>query len=70
MIPLSLAKIGEEYIIKNVGGMIDTKQHLENLGFVVGGKVLVISEIKGNLIVNVKDARIAIDKSLANKIKI
>ena len=70
MIPLSLAKIGEEYIIKNVGGMIDTKQHLEDLGFVVGGKVLVISEIKGNLIVNVKDARIAIDKSLANKIKI
>lgn len=70
MIPLSLAKIGEEYIIKNVGGMIDTKQHLEDLGFVVGGKVLVISEIKGNLIVNVKDSRIAIDKSLANKIKI
>ena len=70
MVPLSLGKTGEEYIIKNVGGRIDTKQHLEDMGFVVGGKVLVISETKGNLIVSIKDSRVAIDKSLANKIKV
>ena len=70
MIPLTLAKPGEEYTIKNVGGRCDTKQHLEDLGCVAGTNVLVISETKGNLIVNVKESRVAIDKTLANKIQI
>ena len=70
MIPLSFASSGEESVIKSVGGKPEVRQHLENLGFVVGGKVTVISAINGNLIVNVKDSRVAVDKTLANKIMI
>ena len=68
--PLSLLKAGEESIIKSIIGKNEVKKHLENLGFVVGGKVLVVSSINGNLIVNVKDSRIAIDKALANRIMV
>ena len=68
--PLSLLKAGEESIIKSITGKNEVKKHLENLGFVVGGKVLVVSSINGNLIVNVKDSRIAIDKALANRIMV
>ena len=60
--PLTLADIGEENIIKRIGGKPDVKQHLENLGFVVGGAVSIVSSIGGNLIVNVKDSRFAISK--------
>ncbi len=68
--PLTYAATGEENVIKKIGGSPEVKKHLENLGFVVGGKVTVISTLDGNMIVNVKDARVAIDKQMANKIMI
>ncbi len=70
MLPLFLADIGEEYIIRKVGGSPEVKKHLEDLGFVPGGTVTVISTIGGNLIVNVKDSRIAISRELAQKIMV
>ena len=66
--PLSMVKAGEPNVSKKVGGKSETKKFLENLGFVVGGLVTVISEINGSLIVNVKDSRVAIGKDMANKI--
>lgn len=66
--PLTMVKTGEANVIKKVGGKEDTKRFLENLGFVTGGIVTVISEIGGNMIVNVKDSRVAIGKDMANKI--
>lgn len=68
MMPLSMVREGEPNIIKKVGGKEDTRRFLENLGFVAGGSVTVVSEINGNMIVNVKDSRIAIGKDMANKI--
>ncbi|HEY8421962.1 MAG TPA: FeoA family protein [Thermoclostridium sp.] len=68
MMPLTMAKAGEVNHIKKVGGKEEVKRFLENLGFVVGGAVTVISEISGNLIVNVKDSRIAISREMASKI--
>ena len=70
MMPLTLAEVGEENVIKKIGGKQDVKAHLENLGFVVGGAVTVISTIGGNVIVNVKESRIAISKEMAQKIMI
>lgn len=70
MMPLSMVKEGEPNIIKRVGGKEETRKFLENLGFVTGGTVTVISEINGNLIVNVKDSRIAIGRDMANKIMV
>lgn len=70
MIPLTFADIGKSSIIKKVGGSPEVKKHLEDLGFVAGGSVTVISAIGGNLIVNVKDSRIAVDKELAARIMI
>lgn len=70
MMPLTLANVGEENIIKKVGGKPEVKKHLENLGFVAGGNVTVISMISGNVIVNVKEARVAISKEMAQKIMI
>ena len=66
--PLLLAPVGEENIIKKVGGSPDVKKHLENLGFVAGGRVTVISQIAGNLIVSVKESRVAISREMAGKI--
>lgn len=66
--PLSLVKEGEPGVIHKVGGKEETRKFLENLGFVSGGVVTVISKIGGNLIVNVKDARVAIGRDMANKI--
>ena len=68
--PLSMVGPGEESVIQKVGGNEDTKRFLENLGFVVGGTVSVVSEIEGNLIVNVKDSRVAIGKDMANRIMV
>lgn len=68
--PLTLATVGEENIIKRIGGLPEVRQHLENLGFVVGGTVTVITTLGGNVIVNVKEARIAISKEMAQKIMI
>ena len=62
MMPLTFAAVGEESIIKKVGGKPEVKKHLENLGFVAGSNVTVINTIGGNIIVNVKEARIAISK--------
>lgn len=70
MIPLIVADVGEENIIKRIGGSPEVKKHLENLGFVVGGSVTVIASIAGNLIVNVKEARVAISREMASKIMI
>lgn len=70
MMPLSFAEIGAENTVKKIGGNPETKKHLENLGFVVGGLVTVITETGGNVIVNVKDARIAVSKEMAAKIMI
>lgn len=68
MMPLTMAQNGEANTIKKVGGKEETRQFLENLGFVVGGVVTVVSRASGNLIVNVKDSRVAIGKDMANKI--
>lgn len=66
--PLTMAQSGEANTIKKVGGKEETRQFLENLGFVAGGVVTVVSQASGNLIVNVKDSRVAIGKDMANKI--
>lgn len=68
--PLSMAREGESNVIKKVGGKGETRRFLENLGFVVGSAVTVVAEMGGNLIVNVKESRIAIGKDLANKIMV
>ena len=68
--PLILANPGEQNIIKKVGGSPETRKFLENLGFVAGGTVTVISEISGNVIVNVKDSRVAVSKEMAQKIMV
>lgn len=70
MMPLTLAEIGEENIIKRIGGKQEVRSHLENLGFVVGGAVTVINTVGGNVIVNVKESRIAIGREMAQKIMI
>lgn len=70
MMPLSMVKSGETNTIKKVGGKEETRKFLENLGFVTGGEVTVVSEIEGNLIVNVKDSRVAIGKDMANRIMV
>ncbi|MBP0983305.1 MAG: FeoA family protein [Oscillospiraceae bacterium] len=70
MMPLTMASPGEENIIRKVGGSPDTRKFLENLGFVAGGSVTVISEISGNVIVNVKDSRVAVSKEMAQKIMV
>ena len=66
--PLALAVIGEEIIIKRIGGNAEVRAHLQNLGFVSGTAVTVVSSMGGNLIVKVKNARIAISKEMAQKI--
>ena len=68
--PLTLANVGESNIIKKIGGSPEIKKHLENLGFVVGGNVSIVNEISGNLIVNVKEARVAVSREMAQKIMI
>lgn len=68
--PLTFANPGEENMIKKVGGSPETRKFLENLGFVAGGTVTVISEIGGNVIVNVKESRVAVSREMACKIMI
>lgn len=70
MMPLTFASVGEVNTIKKIGGLPEVKKHLENLGFVVGSNVTVINAIGGNLIVCVKDARIAVSREMAQKIMI
>lgn len=66
--PLTLAALGQEYIIKRIGGNAEVRAHLQNLGFVPGAAVSVVSSMSGNLIVNVKNARIAVSKEMAQRI--
>lgn len=68
--PLSFATEGEENIIKRVGGKAEVRAHLENLGFVAGAAVKVITSMGGNIIVNIKDSRVAISREMAAKIMI
>lgn len=70
MMPLSMVHAGESNVIKKVGGKEETRLFLEKLGFVVGGVVTVVSEAGGNIIVNVKESRVAIGKDMANKIMV
>ncbi len=68
--PLVLAGIDEENVIKKVGGKPEVKKHLENLGFVAGTSVKIISALGGNIIVKVKESRIAISEEMARKIMV
>ena len=68
--PLSMVNTGGATIIRKIGGKEETRKFLENLGFVAGGTVTVVSKKEGNMIVNVKNARIAIGKDMANKIMV
>lgn len=70
MMPLVLADIGQEYTIHKLSGSQEVKKHLEDLGFVVGGNVTVVSALQGNVIVKVKESRVAIDGELARKIMV
>ena len=70
MMPLPLANIGEEYLIRKVGGSPEVKKHLEDLGFVAGGTATLITVLDGNVIVKVKEARVAISEEMARKIMV
>lgn len=70
MMPLTMMETGVETSIRKVGGKTETRRFLESLGFVAGGTVKVISENKGNLIVNVKESRVAISREMANRIMV
>lgn len=68
--PLTYATMNEKYTIRKIGGPEDVQRHLKNLGFVVGSHVSVVNSIHGNMIVKVKDTRVALDKELARRIMI
>lgn len=68
MMPLTMAEIGQKKLIKQINGKDDTRKFLENLGFVEGAEVSVVAELAGTMIINVKDSRIALGKSMANRI--
>ncbi len=70
MMPLTLSERGETSVIKKIGGSPEVKKHLENLGFVVGGDVTIVNALGGNLIVNVKESRVAISHEMAQKIMV
>ena len=70
MMPLCLADLGEENIILKIGGSPEMKKHLEDMGFVVGGSVTVVNALAGNIIVNVKDSRVAISEETARRIMV
>ena len=70
MMPLTLANPGEENIIRKIGGKPEVKKHLEDMGFVAGGLVTVVSSLNGNVIVKVKEARVAISEEMARKIMV
>ena len=68
--PLTFADVGQSQIIKRIGGSPEVKKHLEDLGFHIGGEICVLNTLNGNLIVNVKECRVAVSRELANKIMI
>ncbi|MGN1160316.1 MAG: ferrous iron transport protein A [Lachnospiraceae bacterium] len=70
MMPLTMMKEGEPGVISRVSGKEETRRFLENLGFVAGGTVTVVSKINGNMIVNIKDSRVALGQDMANRIMV
>ncbi len=70
MIPLLLAQVGESNLIRHIGGSPEMKKHLEDMGFVAGSDVTVMNTIGGNLIVKIKESRVAISKEMAQRIMI
>lgn len=68
--PLTFADTGEEHIVRKISGKPEVKKHLENLGFVAGSEVIVMNVIGGNVIVKVKEARVAISREMAQKIMV
>ena len=70
MMPLTMARPGETVVIRKITGRDEVRQHLAELGFVVDESVTVISEMAGNLILQVKDSRVAVDRTVANRIMI
>ena len=70
MMPIALANVGEPMVVKRIGGSPEVKKHLEDLGFTVGGNVTVITSLAGNIIVNVKESRVAISEETARKIMV
>ena len=70
MMPLTFADTGGEYVVKKIGGSPEVRKHLENLGFVVGSRVSVISTLGGNVIAKVKESRVAISQEMARKIMV
>ena len=70
MMPLTFAGTGESYVIQRIGGKPEVRKHLENLGFVTGAEVSIVNTMGGNLIVKVKEARVAISQEMAQKIMI
>ena len=70
MMPLTLAPEGEEQVIRRIVGKPDVRKHLENLGFVAGSPVMVITSLGGNVIVSIKESRVAISREMAQKIMI
>lgn len=70
MMPLTMARPGETFLIRKISGRDEVRQHLAELGFVVGATVNVVSEMAGNVIVQVKDSRVALDRSMANRIMV
>ena len=70
MMPLTLVNAGKEHVIRRIGGLPEVKKHLEDLGFVVGGTVTVVSTLNGNVIVGVKETRLASAQALAPKIMV
>ena len=70
MMPLALANVGEDNLIRKVGGNAEMKKHLEDLGFVAGGTATLITVLNGNVIVKVKEARVAISEEMARKIMV
>lgn len=70
MTPLTMAKAGETVMIRKISGRDEVRQHLAELGFVADSAAMVVSEIAGNLIVQVKDSRIALDKTMTNRVLI
>ena len=70
MMPLNLAPVNEAQIVKKIGGSAEVKKHLEDLGFVVGANVTIINTLGNNVIVNIKESRIAISDEMARKIMV
>ena len=70
MMPLTMAKSGEAVTIQKITGRDEVRQRLAELGFVLGADVCIVTEVAGNLIVQVKDSRVALDKAMANRIMV